>query len=312
MDMSEKPVHVIINPKSGHGGQKLLLRELRTEMQRIGRELIEYVTTSPGDATRHARRIAPNASAVIAWGGDGTANEVANGLAGTAVPLLVAPAGTENLLARELRIPKRPSDLIDLLQYGRVMDCDMGLINGRSFHSILGVGFDAEVVRRLTSTRTGHISYLSYFWPIWRTFWEHDFPHLRIVADGEEVFDDRGLAFVGNISRYSSGLRICRDARFDDGLLDLVIFHCHEQTGLILHAAWTLLRLHPLKGNVIYRHARTIRIETDKPITCQMDGDVGPNTPLNISISPHKIKLVIPPSHSRWTLPLWPWKGAPV
>ncbi|HDY64767.1 MAG TPA: hypothetical protein ENH84_00850 [Phycisphaerae bacterium] len=90
MDMSEKPVHVIINPKSGHGGQKLLLRELRTEMQRIGRELIEYVTTSPGDATRHARRIAPNASAVIAWGGDGTANEVANGLAGTAVPLLLS------------------------------------------------------------------------------------------------------------------------------------------------------------------------------------------------------------------------------
>ncbi len=310
--MSEKPVHVIINPKSGYGGQKLLLAELRMEMRRIGRELVEHITRCGGDATRHARRIAPNASAVIAWGGDGTVNEVANGLAGTDVPLLVAPAGTENLLARELRIPKRPSDLVDLLRYGQVMDCDIGLINGQSFHSILGVGFDAEVVRRISKVRTGHISHLSYFWPIWRTFWEYDFPHLRIVADGEKIFDGRGLAFVGNISRYSSGLRICRDACFDDGLLDLVVFACHEQAGLLLHAAWTLLRRHPLKGNVIYRPARTIRIETDKTITCQMDGDVGPNTPLDISIAPYKIKLVVPSFHSRWIPPLWPWKGAPV
>ncbi|KKK58629.1 hypothetical protein LCGC14_3042520, partial [marine sediment metagenome] len=55
MDMSEKPVHAIINPKSGYGGQELLLAELRTEMRRIGRELVEHITRCPGDATRHAR-----------------------------------------------------------------------------------------------------------------------------------------------------------------------------------------------------------------------------------------------------------------
>jgi len=131
------------------------------------------------------------------------------------------------------------------------------------------------VIRRLSAVRTGHISHLTYFWPLWRTFWEHDFPRLRVVADGQEIFHDQGLAFVGNISRYSVGLRICRDARFDDGLLDLVVFSCREQGSLMLHAAWTLLRLHPLKGNVLYRRVKAVKIESDRPAPCQIDGDLG-------------------------------------
>ncbi len=316
MNSNEKPVYIIINPKSGYGGRKLLLAELRTRLKRVGLAAVEHITTCAGDATDYAREITPLASAVLAWGGDGTANEVANGLAGSDVPLLIAPAGTENLLAKELRIPRAPGDLVALLKYGDVMECDMGMINGQTFHSILGVGFDAEVVRRLSASRTGHISHLSYFWPIWRTFWEHNYPKMRVFADGEEIFQGRGLAFVGNISRYSVGLRICRDAKFDDGLLDLVVFECQKQVGLILHAAWTMLRRHPLKGNVIYRPARNIRIETDEPLTCQMDGDVGPKSPLDISIAPFKMKLIVPHEASACSAGIWnfvpPWKEAPL
>jgi YegS/Rv2252/BmrU family lipid kinase len=306
-----KPVHLIINPRSGYGGKKRLLAELRLRMQHAGLGLVEHVTQCPGDAVRYAREIAPQARAVISFGGDGTVNEVASGLLGTDVPMLAAPAGTENLLAKELRIPSRPADLVHMLQHGQSMTCDMGRINDRSFHSIIGVGFDAEVVRRVSAGRTGHISHLSYFWPIWRTFWEHNYPTLRIRANGETVFEGKGLAFVGNISRYSSGLRICRDARFDDGLLDLVVFACDRQTHLVLHAAWTMLRRHPLKGGVIYRRVRRIRIETDEPLTCQIDGDVGPETPLDISIAPERIRLLVPSQPYHRTL--WPWRGeAPV
>jgi YegS/Rv2252/BmrU family lipid kinase len=308
-----KPVHVIINPTSGYGGQKMRLTEFRTAMRERQWEVVEHVTHSAGDATRFATAVRDEAAAVIAWGGDGTVNEVSNGLLGTEVPILIYPAGTENLLAKELHLPRNPVEMVTLLESGKMMDCDVGLINGQKFHSILGVGFDAEVVRRLSVTRRGHISHLSYFWPVWRTFWEHDFPTLHIEADGEKIFDGRGLAFVGNISRYSVGLRICLEARFDDGLLDLVVFRCHEQTGLLLHAAWTLLRRHPLKGNVIYRPAKQIHIETDRPMTCEMDGDVGPSTPLDISLAEEKIRLIVPAQRSRWGLrPLWPWKGPPL
>jgi diacylglycerol kinase family enzyme len=272
-----------------------------------GLELVEYSTRGPMDATHYARGIRGRAAAAIVWGGDGTVHEVANGLAGSGVPILACPAGTENLLAKELRIPSDPRRIVDVIRHGQIVDCDVGRINDRNFLLIIGVGFDGEVVRRLTAIRTGHISHLSYFWPIWRTFWEHDFPRMRIAIDGELAFDDFGLAFIGNISRYAVGLRICRDARFDDGLLDLVVFSCREQTGLLLHAAWTLLRLHPLKGNVLYRRIRNARIETDRPVPSEVDGNLGPSTPLDISISPGRIKLLIPPPHGGWGL--WPWRG---
>lgn len=303
----DRPIHIIVNPRSGYGGHAAALADLIAALRAGEMDVVEYITRAPEDATRYAREIVGRASAAVVWGGDGTVSEVASGLAGADVPILPCPAGTENLLAKELRVSSNPHEILDTLRRGQVVDCDVGTINGRSFLLIIGVGFDAEVVRRLSATRTGHISHLSYFWPIWRTFWEHDFPRMRLTADGEEIFDDYGLAFVGNISRYSVGLRICRDALYDDGLLDLVIFSCREQTALMLHAAWTLLRRHPLKGSVVYRRLRRLRIETDRPVPSQVDGDVGPMTPLEISVAPDRIKLLIPPG--RGGRSFWPWRG---
>ncbi|RPI62305.1 MAG: diacylglycerol kinase family lipid kinase [Planctomycetaceae bacterium] len=302
---ARRPVHLIINPHSGHGGKKMLLADLRLAMRRAGIEMVEYTTTAPEDATRYARSVGGSSRALLVWGGDGTVNEVANAVAGMDVPILPCPAGTENLLAKELRIPSNPAGIVEVLQAGQVVECDVGRVNNENFMLIIGVGFDAEVVRRLTKVRNGHISHLTYFWPMWRTFWEHDFPRIKIIADGREIFDDYGLAFVGNISRYAVGLRICRDAIYDDGELDLVVFSCQEQGSLLLHAAWTLLRLHPLKGNVLYRKVRNVRIETDRPVLSQVDGDPGPVTPLDISVSPTRMKLLVPPPHSGRAF--WPW-----
>jgi diacylglycerol kinase (ATP) len=303
----KRRVHLIVNPQSGYGGQRLLLANLRLAMRQAEVDLVEYTTTAPEDATRYARSVAPGARAIVVWGGDGTVNEVANAVAGTDVAILPCPAGTENLLAKELHIPSDVRAIVQVLNAGQVVECDVGRVNGRNFLLIIGVGFDGEVIRRLTAVRSGHISHLSYFWPVWRTFWEHDFPRLRIEADGQEIFDDFGLAFVGNISRYAVGLRICRDARFDDGLLDLVVFSCQEPGSLLLHAAWTLLRMHPLKGNVLYRRVRAVRIEADRPVPSQVDGDQGPAPPLDISMGPTRIKLLVPPRPLGWKI--WPWKG---
>jgi YegS/Rv2252/BmrU family lipid kinase len=302
-------IHLIVNPKSGSGSRAADLVEFRAAMRSAGREIAEHHTTGPGDATEYARRIADQADMAVVWGGDGTVREVAAGLAGTGVAVLPCQAGTENLLAKELGIPSHPHALANVIAAGRTVDCDLGLVNDGLFMLIMGIGFDGEVVRRLASIRRGHITHLSYFWPIWRTFWEHDFPRLRVEVDGREIFNDYGLAFVGNISRYAVGLRICSEALFNDGLLDLVIFSCHEQTALLLHAAWTLLRMHPLKGNVIYRQFHEARIETDRPVPSQMDGDIGPNTPLDIHVHPERLRLVIPPP--RHNAGLWPWHGEP-
>ncbi len=271
---------------------------------------VEYTTKAPADATRYAKTLPKDTPAVIVYGGDGTINETVNALVGTEVPILPYPAGTENLLAKELRMPANPELVVEVLRRRNIRQCDVGRINGRNFLLIIGVGFDGEVVRRLTSVRTGHISHLSYFWPIWRTFWEHNFPSLRIIADGEEIVNGPGMAFIGNISRYAVGLRICRDARQDDGLLDLVVFNCRKQTTLMLHAAWTLLRRHPLKGNVVYRQFKRLRIESDgSSVPTQVDGDVGPSTPLDIEVLDSRVNLLLPPAKPTR---FWPWRRLPV
>ncbi len=301
--------HIVINPSSGSGPKRSALMGLRSALRAQGRRLVEYRTRGPGDATRYVQSVRDQSELVVSWGGDGTVREIASALVGSEVPLLACPAGTENLLAKELRIPSHPGRLAGIVAAGSTAEFDLGIVNGQHFLMIMGVGFDGEVVRRLATVRRGHITHLSYFWPIWRTFWEHDFPRIRVAADGEEVFDDNGLAFVGNISRYAVGLRICRDAEFDDGLLDLVVFSCRQQTALVLHAAWTLLRRHPLKGNVIYRKFRRARIETTPVVPSQMDGDLGPDTPLDISLHPGKLKLLVPPLRGGYGL--WPWHGEP-
>lgn len=299
-------IHLIVNPRSGYGGHGGMLADLKAAMRAAGMTVDEYHTRAPADATRHAAAVPEDVDAIVIVGGDGTVSEVANGLQGRPVPMIPYPAGTENLLAKDLRIPRHPGRFVDVLQRGHVVPADLGRINGRNFLLIIGVGFDGEVVRRVAGARTGHISHLSYFWPIWRTFWEHDFPRMRIVADGEEIFHDLGMAFIGNISRYAVGMRICRDARYDDGLLDLVVFACRDQPGLLLNAAWTLLRMHPLKGDVIYRQFRHVRIESDQPVPSEIDGDPGPNTPLDIEVLPAQLRLLVPPpaEHGHW-----PWKG---
>ena len=302
---TSRPVHLIINPRSGYGGSRHMLGQLRTAARRSDVNLVEYTTCAPGDATRYARSIVGKAAATMVWGGDGTVNEVASALAGTDVPLLPCRAGTECLLARELGVPVNPGRIIQVLQSGSIVAFDVGSVNQKHFILIIGIGFDGEVVRRVTAARTGHISHLSYAWPIWRTFWEHKFPRMRIVADGQEVFNAPGMAFVGNISRYATGLRICRDADFADGLLDLVVYSCTNQISLAFHAARTVLRRHPLHAGVLYQRFRDLTIESSEPAPCQVDGDVGPATPLEISVSPDRIQLVVPQHHSPWYSRLW-------
>lgn len=304
-----RTVHFIINPHSGYGGNQLPLADLHEALAQQGLRLVDFKTRWAGDATDYARQLDDPSSAVVVWGGDGTVNEVVNGIIGRDIPILPCPIGTENLLAKELQIPSDPLKIAEIFETGRTLHCDVGRINSRNFLMIIGIGFDGEVVRRVAAVRTGHISHLSYFWPIWRTFWEHDFPHMRIVADGQEVFNDVGLAFVGNISRYAVGLRICHHAEYDDGKFDLVVFRCREQSHLLLHAAYTLLRMNPLRGDAVYRQFQHLTIETSNPIPSQVDGDVGPNTPLDIRVLPTQVKLLIPHRRQDWSL--WPWKGNP-
>ena len=181
------------------------------------------------------------------------------------------------------------------LTAGRTKALDLGMANGRCFLVVAGVGFDAEVVARLVGCRRGHITHLTYTAPIWRTFWSHSFPPIRVIHEGEVWWEGRGLVFVGNMSRYSLGLPVVRDARPDDGLLDLLVLPCGNQLKLLAHAARTVLARHVEHGGARYLRFRQIRIESDGVVPVEMDGDAANHLPLDIEVRASALSVRLPP-----------------
>jgi len=283
-------IRLILNPISGRTRGNRSLMHLFRRLRSAGTDLELFRTTAPGDACRLACDAArAGVNLVIVAGGDGTVSEVVCGLRdatdpaprdpaptsaprdpapsspphrdlSTMPPVLIAPRGTENVLAKYLGLRLDGDALADAALNGREQEIDIGLCNGRPFMLVAGVGFDAEVVRRVHAARGRHLDYSAYVWPLWRTFWSYRHPAICVDVDGQRVFEGPGLAIAGNIPRYAMGLRLLRDARPDDGLLDVCIFAVRTRRGLIRHAVRAALARHVGQPDVVYRQGRVVRI----------------------------------------------------
>lgn len=286
----------IINPKSGSNLDIKAVRHLITWLRRQSCTVSVNLTRS----LAHAGELAADAlqrpcAAIITAGGDGTVRTVVEAMAGSGTPLLIIPAGTENLLATELGIDPSFDALVKMLQRPHLKTLDLGLVNGTHFMAILGVGFDAEVIHRMNIFRAGHITHFDYVWPICRTFWEYRFPTIRVVADGREVCDEPALVFVSNISRYSVGLGISPDADCGDGLLDLTIYRCRTHGRLLQHAFLTSIGRAHQSPFITRLRCRTATISSPNPCThVQIDGDPGPRLPIEIAVVPEAAHILTP------------------
>lgn len=201
---------------------------------RFRRELAQFATTHaesvvlspterPGHAIELARRAASEGFAcVAAIGGDGTANEVAQGLIGTETPLALVPRGSGNGLARHLGIPLRADAALALLLQpaARLRRIDTGVAAGRVFINVMGSGLDALISRRFAeSARRGLATYLRLTLAALR---ELEPDRCTIVTPREEVTLDTVLLAVANSPQYGNGAEVAPGASVDDGLLDLV------------------------------------------------------------------------------------------
>jgi diacylglycerol kinase (ATP) len=298
MEIKDGYVSYIVNPKSGASSSKNLVTQFKEYLLDKGIEVKTFFTESLEHACELATKSAVDfdCKLVVGCGGDGTLREIAHGLEGSDTPLLVLPAGTENLLANELGFNEKVETLIKAFEGGCVKPLDLGSANGKCFTSIAGIGFDGEVVRRVSAKRFGHINHLDYFWPIWRTFWSHEFPKVKIVVDGEEVFDGKCMVFIGNISRYAIGLKILKSADFGDGLLDVCVYKCPTRLRLLKHALMTLIKMHTRRPDVFYRQGKTIELTCrTEQVDCEIDGDPGPQLPMKIEVIAQAVKVLVSP-----------------
>ena len=286
----------IVNPKSGASSSKLMAWQFHQYLIENGFDVRQTFTQS----LEHACDLATNAAVdyncamVVVCGGDGTVREVAHELEGSDKTLMIVPVGTENLLASELGYDERLRTLINVFDDGEIKNLDLCSANGKIFTSIAGFGIDGDIVKLVDEKRGGHICYLDYFWPIWRSFWSYKFPAMKIEIDGEEVFEGRCLVFAGNISRYAVGLQILHYADYSDGLLDICIYKCDSQLHLVKHSLVTILKKHADRADVIYRQCKKARITSDSEIRTEIDGDPGAPLPIDIEIIPQAIRVLTP------------------
>jgi YegS/Rv2252/BmrU family lipid kinase len=159
----------------------------------------------------------------IAWGGDGTINEVASALAFSPVTLAVVPSGSGNGLARELAIPMQPGAAFDVALNGREQLIDAGEIEGRLFFNIAGLGFDARVAHEFAAHGHSRRGFARYITIAMRELVRFEPDTYTITANGSRIEIRALFIAIANARQYGNGATIAPGARIDDGALDVVV-----------------------------------------------------------------------------------------
>jgi diacylglycerol kinase (ATP) len=270
-------VAVIINPVAG--GRRSLAPEERVRLaeQALARHRVRgrvEVTRAAGHGTELARQaVAERCGLVIAWGGDGTINEVASELVGTVTPLGIVRAGSGNGLARELGIPPDPHHALDVALTGRDRDIDAGQIEGRRFFNVAGVGFDAAMAadfNRLGGERRGPIRYTGV---VARALFGYRAAHYSIDVDGQRLETEALLIAIANLSQYGSNAVIAPGARPDDGLLDVMVVGTRGVAGRIGLVVRAFNRTIDRAARVTRLPAMRVVVRAEQPIPFHADGE---------------------------------------
>ncbi|HEY4595699.1 MAG TPA: diacylglycerol kinase family protein, partial [Thermoanaerobaculia bacterium] len=240
---------LIYNPRSGRQRHAQVLDALLTALRGGGLDVEPVPTAFPGQATALARERRQSAEVVFAFGGDGTAREVASGLMGGPAALGVLPGGTANLLALALGLPRDPVAAAAALLRLPVRPFDVGLAGGVPFLMMVSAGLDAVLLATLNTRLKWLFGKPAIAGQGLREWWRYPYPALEVTADGERL--EASFVSVSNIPYYAGAYRLAPAARTDDGRFELVLF---RGTGRAATAAFAL-------DVVRSRHARRRDVE---------------------------------------------------
>jgi YegS/Rv2252/BmrU family lipid kinase len=287
---------LIINPKAGQSRPEAPLPVIRAALEAWATSLEVRETEARGDAERWAGEITPEKyDLVIAAGGDGTINEVLNGLTAD-VPLGILPLGTANVLSRDLKIPIDDLEAAcEILRTGEARPMDLGWCNGRRFGLVAGIGFDAQAVKEVPPDIKNLIGAPAYVLSGLRALVQMQRPLLYRLTLGKRKVRSRGMMLVvANAASYAGTLQLAPDASLDDGLLDLCLFREKNKLAFLWQWVLVLLRRQRSHPNFVYHPITEVHVRCDPPAAVQLDGDYFCTTPVGIRVLPGVVKVMQP------------------
>jgi len=201
------------------------LTELRATLAREGyNDPLWYEIQTSGEAAKFARlALEKGAEVIFIWGGDGTVQQCINALVDTRAVLAILPAGTANLLAGNLEIPKDITKAVEVGLRGVRRALDTGSFNGEHFAVMAGTGFDAFIIKEANVKLKDAVGRLAYFYSGTKNLSARRVKAV-IEVDGKKYYKGKvSCVFVGNVSKGIGGLVVFKAARPDDGILELAV-----------------------------------------------------------------------------------------
>ncbi len=293
---------IVYNPSAGMRTAREQITRAMSELQARGWAVDSFETAQPGDGTRLARAAAMEGlDAVIAVGGDGTVNEIANGLVDTTTALGVLPLGTANVWAKEMGLPL--SDMVTAAQLtadATIRTIDVGQVRGptiapRIFVLWSGVGLDALITRdvepqREMKRRFGAI----FFWLVGiRTAWSYRGQVAFLKFNDKRVRKRIILGLAANVQSYAGIVRIAPYAKLDDGLLNFLVLKGTGFGATALHLIRVLLGMHLRDPHVEVYRTTCVDIE-GKNLAVHVDAEPIGFAPVEIRVRPRALRVLVP------------------
>lgn len=278
--MSRGHVVAIVNPVSGAGADTHASERrvdlLRRRFDANGIDGDVCITEGPRHAYELARGAVENGSPlVIAWGGDGTINEVGAALVETPAALGVVPSGSGNGFAAELRLPADAAAAIDVALGATVRRIDAGLFADRYFFNIAGVGIDATIAARFNQQAMGQRGMAPYVRIGIHEAFRYRGRRYRVTLDGHEVTTDALLIAFANGCEYGNRIRIAPHARMDDGLLEAVVIEDRSVLRRLWDARHLALGSVRAAPGILFRAVTSATIAGDGDLPYHVDGEIG-------------------------------------
>lgn len=288
----------LINPTSGRDRSAHLKRTLLDRVADMP-DAQAIVLTYAGEAYRIAKDAASNGcDKIIVAGGDGTVNEVINGIGDSCITLGIVPLGTGNVLAYELGI--KPEDIdhaLSIIAGSNVREFDLGLAGNTRFLLMAGFGFDAEVVRSVPSRSKGIFGRMAYAPMLIRESVRYRPSEFCLTLDGEtSLITCAYNVIVCNCSSYAPNLHIAPDIRPDDAMLDLLIFE-NRPAMKLRFLGWlsaSMVTKWAADPCAIHHRVKQVRIESKPTVKMQVDGDMRGKSGIDIKILPKALRLITP------------------
>jgi YegS/Rv2252/BmrU family lipid kinase len=296
--VSDKAIF-LVNPASANGSTAKRWPKLRERARELGLLGDELLSERPGQLTELAASVAGEGRLIVVVGGDGTMNEVANGLAGTGAEIAVLPNGTGQDFGRTHGIPTKFDEAVAVALEGLPREIDLGRAvfddeSSRVFANVGSAGMSGAVAQRANSMSKALGGRATFYYALTREFLAWKNTEVTVTSDAGERRGRMHDVIVANGRWHGGGMKLAPDAEADDGLFDVVLIGDVTK----LDFATTSPRLysggHVKHPRVDVLRTASLEINSAVPLPVELDGEVSGTTPVRFEVVPAALRLRVP------------------